>query len=146
MANRENGDIPYQFNGSSYTLRLDSDAMVAMETAASTGEKEITFAQVMAKAQRGSWTYQRILVWASLQAHHPEITLKQAGDLMLASAQAEVARAMTDLATSATPDPEDLKELGVPPARPPSAQGTRERARRRRGTGAPSTSPPDASV
>ncbi len=141
MANREKGESRYLVAGKEYTLLLDSDAMVAMEDAASTPEQRMVYGQIMKWAQEGSWTHQRILVWASLRAHHPEITLKQAGDLMLQSAQDEMVQAFKNLSVSATPDPKDLEELGVNPARPPAAQGTRERKRRaRRGTGEPSSS------
>jgi hypothetical protein len=146
MANREKGETVFTVKGVDYTLLLDSDAMVAMEGAALRPDRVVTFSEVMHWAQMGAWTYQRILVWASLRRHHPEISLKHAGDLMLESAGEEMDRAMRDLASSAEPDPKDLETLGVPPTNPPSAQGTRERARRRRGTGTVSTGTAAASV
>jgi hypothetical protein len=146
MANREKGESTYTVKGTTYQMCLDSDAMVEMESAASTPTQRVFFPQVMSWAQQGSWTHQRILVWASLRKHHPEITLKQAGDLMLDSATEEMSHALRDLAIAATPDPKDIEALGVPPANPPAAQGTRERARRRRGTGTVSTDTAAASV
>ena len=142
MANKEKGESAYLVGGKEYILLLDSDAMVLMEAAASTPEQRVVYGQIMKWAQEGSWTHQRILVWAALRAHHPEITLKQAGDLMLQSAQEEMVQALKNLAVSATPDPEDLKELGIDPERPPAAQG-KTRGRKPRtppGTGAPSSS------
>ena len=107
----------------------------------------VTHTQVLALAQSGSWKYQRILVWASLQKHHPEITLEEAGEIMLESAEAEMAKAIADLGTSATPDPEDLKALGVKPANPLKAQ-TKKRGRPKTtsGTGENSTATDGASV
>ncbi len=145
MANTEKGESTYTVKGTGYRMCLDSDAMVEMESAASTREQRVFFPQVMAWARQGSWTHQRILVWASLRKHHPEVTLKQAGDIMLDSATEELAKAITDLAIASSPDPKDLETLGVKP-NPPAAQGKRERSRRRPGTGTVSTDTAAASV
>jgi hypothetical protein len=139
--NRKTGDTTYQVQGTTYTLKLDSDAMVAMEEAASTPDRRVFFHQIMSLAQAGSWTHQRILVWASLRLHHPEVTLKQAGDIMLESAADEMARSIKDLTIAATPDAADLDALGVtPPANPPEAQPKkRGRKPKQVGTGGHST-------
>lgn len=142
MANKEKGESTYLSGGKEYTMLLDSDAMVQMEAAASTPEQRVYYGQIMTWAQEGSWTHQRILVWAALRAHHPDITLKAAGDLMLNSAREEMARTFQNLAVSATPDPEDLQELGIQPERPPAAQGKKRgrKPKTRPGIGEPSSS------
>jgi hypothetical protein len=127
MTDRKTGETTYQIKGTTYQLKLDSDAMVAMEEAASTPDRRVFFHQIMALAQAGSWTHQRILVWAALRLHHPEVSLKQAGDLMLDSATDEMSRSIRELGVAATPDPADLEALGVPKADPPAAQTTRAR-------------------
>lgn len=145
MTDRKTGETTFTLRGTVYRLKLDSDAMVAMEEAASTPDRRVFFHQIMALAQAGSWTHQRILVWASLRLHHGEITLKQAGDLMLDSATEELNRSMSDLAVEATPDPADLEALGVAPSKDPPAPPTR-RAKTSAGTGTRSTDTAAASA
>ncbi len=118
------------------------------EHAATDHLRPVVFPEIMQLAQSGSWKYQRILVWASLQAHHPEVTLEQAGDIMLESAESELAVKLADLAKSATPDPADLDALGVtPPANPPEAQPKkRGRKPKQVGTGELSTVSAGAAV
>lgn len=146
MTDRKTEETTYTIKGATYQLKLDSDAMVAMEEAASTPDRRVFFHQIMALAQAGSWTHQRILVWAALRLHHPEISLKQAGDLMLESATAEMSRSIRALAVQASPDPADLAALGVPPAPPPAAQTRTRRAPTSGGTGHSSTDTAGASV
>jgi hypothetical protein len=138
-------ETTYKVRGTTYRLKLDSDAMIAMEAQASTPERPVFFHQVMELAKAGSWTHQRILVWASLQLHHPGITLKQAGDIMLESAAADMAASIRALAVAASPAQPDLDTLGVKPPNPPAAQA-RPRRRTKGGTGTPSMPTRDASV
>ncbi len=144
--NRKTGDTSYTVKGTTYTLKLDSDAMVAMEEAASTPDRRVFFHQIMTLAQAGSWTHQRILVWASLRLHHPEVTLKQAGDIMLESASDEMARSIKDLTVASTPDAADLDALGVTPKKPQAQGNKRGRKPKAGGTGMASTVTADASV
>lgn len=144
--NRKTGDTSYTVNGTTYTLKLDSDAMVAMEEAASTPDRRVFFHQIMTLAQAGSWTHQRILVWASLRLHHPEVTLKQAGDIMLESAADEMARSIKDLTVAATPDAADLDALGIKPNPPEAQPKKRGRKPKADGTGQASTVTDAASV
>lgn len=145
MTTRKTDETTYQVKGTTYRLKLDSDAMVAMEDAASTDDRRVFFHQILQLAKGGSWTHQRILVWAALRLHHPEITLKQAGDIMLDSATDEMSRSIRALAVTASPDQADLDTLGVPPANPPAAQRTRRRRTPADGTGTDSTATADAS-
>ncbi len=192
MANRNTGNSTYVVDGKTYQLKLDSNAMIAMEEAASRpdrmrffndvlsltgrvaaasddvqrrdalarltdavlGEREnartehmrvMTFPEVMSLAQSGSWKYQRILVWASLQKHHPDVTLEQAGEIMLESAEMEMATTIADLAKSSTPDPKDVAALGVKP-NPPEAQPKKRGRKPKAGIGTASTDTAGASV
>lgn len=104
-------------DGRVYRLVLDINAQTLAEEAASTPQKEVAFTEIAESALRGRITASRLLFWASLQRHQPEITLAQAGDLL---SQEEAMAAMREAAKETVPDPQDVKEMGAD--RPRKAQ------------------------
>lgn len=131
MANREKGEVSMEIDGTQYTFVLTVDAMVALEDMFSTPQRETTFQQVMQRVQAGSVKHCRGLIWASLQEHHPEMTLKDVSAMIQAAGGIfAFSDKLEQLAVSATPDSKDLQELGVKPNPP--------KARAKSGTGVPS--------
>jgi hypothetical protein len=142
MANRERGEISLVADGRTYTLVLDTDAMVALEELFSTPTHDATWDEIGAKVKRGSVRIVRALIWAMLQRHHSDVSLKEAGHLIdAAGGLVKLGRVLEMATKSMQPDPEDLEALG-PPANPPKAQADEAT----RGVGDTSTLTPVGSV
>lgn len=141
MANRENGEVRMVIDGKTYTLVLNTDVMVILEEHFSTPQHDVTWDDIWTRVLRGSVKTVRALIWAMLQQHHPTITIEAASKLIdRAGGFAGLTDILTQAGKSSTPDPKDVKELGLD-KRPQTAQKTR-----RRGTGGGSTSTRAASV
>lgn len=141
MAGSETRPVVIEIEGKSYRLELTINGIVALEELLSTKDQMVMYGDVVNSATTGSVKHQRAFFWAALQEHHPEVTLKEAGRLLQALGGLEgMATQFEKLNQSATPDPEDVKALGVD-TRPRKA-----RAKRRGGNGGVFTSMPGASV
>lgn len=146
MSNSHKGEVRVEIDGTSYTMRLDMNAMVALEEHFSTPDKEISFAEILDKVQRGNMRYSRAFIWAALQAHHPTLTMEDVSDIVQRSGGVFMfsQRIIAQLAKSTAPDPADIKALGLEgkgkTTNPQKAQA------RRAGTGALSTSKRAASA
>ena len=144
MAHQEKRKVSLNIAGETYTLVLDTAALVALEDLFSTPEREVTFVQILQKVERGSIRYIRAFIWAALQRHHKHITIDQAGELIdKAGGIAGLAQQVTALQETAVPDKADVVELGAgrKGKGPPKAQAkTKERG------GAASTSTLDRSA
>lgn len=135
MANREEGELSLTIKGRTYTLVLNTGAMAALEDLFSTPSQDVLWDTLWARVLRGSVRTVRGLIWAMLQTHHPDVTLKAAGQLIDdAGGFAGLTAVLQQAGVSAVPDAQDVADLGVP-NNPPAA-----RVSRRRGTGAGSTS------
>lgn len=137
MANPKNGELALTVNGKTYTLVLNTAAMASLEEHYSTPNHEASWDECWARVMKGNVRAVRALIWAMLRTHHPDITLEQAG-VVIDGAGGFIG--MTNLlkgaSESATPDPNDLKALGVK-ENPRTAQARKPRAG---GTGGRSTS------
>lgn len=137
MANKERGEIALDVKGRSYTLRLDMNALCELESALSTGGKEVTFHQALRMVERQHLGATRALLWAGLRAHHPDLTIVDVGNLMLEMGGIQDIEAQLKAAVEASmPTKSDEKAAGT--ARPQEA--------RRPGRGARSVSEPDRSA
>jgi hypothetical protein len=144
MANRDKGEVGITIGGQPYTLVLDIDAMIAVEERLSTPDREVTFQDVMLKADRGSVTYTRLFFWALVQRHHPTVTLEAAGHLLMeAGGMQAVLKVLAPAVVAASPDPRDLKALGI---KLPKKGANPRKAQDGDGTGAISTASPVASA
>lgn len=144
MANRERGEVGIEIDGRRYTCCSDLDSQIAIETMFSTADREVSYFEIAAKAERGHAKYLKPVLWGLFQRHHAaEVTLDTISDL---AQRAGGALNLIDLLRRAmaasAPDAKDVAELaaGAPKKRPRKAQA------RVNGTGGMSTSRPGASV
>lgn len=136
MANRERGEVSIEIDGTVYTMCLSMNAMVALEELFSTAEHEVAFEEISTKADEGKVKYQRALLWAVLQDHHPEIKLTDVSRLVQAAGGfGAFTVKLIELAKLAAPDERDLARLGVK-KNPPPAQGAAGRGGRSTSKGA----------
>lgn len=127
MANRQRGEVALEMDGKTYTLVFDMNALCCLEDLFSTPEREVVFQDVLKMASKGSARHIRGIVWASLQRHHPEVSLSQSTDLIEAAGGFEgFGEKLQQLADSTQPDPED--------------RGRPRKAQRNGGTGVTATS------
>jgi hypothetical protein len=79
MANALRGEVDLPVGDKTYTLRLSINAIVEVETLLDKGINEILATLDPASARIGTL---RAILWASLQEHHPEVTLLDAGEMI----------------------------------------------------------------
>lgn len=108
MAVVERGEVDITVGGQRYTLVLDLEAICNLEAASG-----LTLAQIMARAESGSMTHSRSLLFASIQRHQPTFSLEQMNRWTLNDIVSAMAMFRDDAVKSATPDPVDAKALGV---------------------------------
>lgn len=141
MANREKGEVAITIADKTYTLVLDTNAMVALETLFSDATRDVTFDQVLARINAGSVRHIRGLIWAALQRYHSDIGVLAVGDLIQAAGGlAAFTNQLTAIIKATAADGQDLKSLGSSKGNPRKAQT------RTRGTGGRSTATRGASV
>lgn len=110
--NRENGVIDVELEGRIYTFCTDLNALIRLEEMFSTPEREVSWVQIVARADAGSPRHMRAVLWAALQREHPDVTLEEAGRLITLLAARRIQDVMRDASAGARPDPKDVKELG----------------------------------
>lgn len=82
MGNSKKGEVSFAVAGDRWTLRYTIDALCRLES-----ELDRTFASITAELQdiaAARLSTVRAVFWAGLVEHHPDLTVKQAGELMLA--------------------------------------------------------------
>lgn len=81
--NPHKGDVALQAGNASYTLRFSIDALCHLEL--TTGQPFTAAAVRMAQPSTATMTLARHLLHAALLEHHPEISLKEAGEIIPAA-------------------------------------------------------------
>jgi hypothetical protein len=89
MANQERGEIALSIGDRVYTLVTDFDARCQVESLFQTDDKPFAYEKVALFAASYSSTHLRAIFWGALRRHHPEITLVEAGELILKAGGAE---------------------------------------------------------
>lgn len=79
MANKIKGDVTLSHAGRSLTMRLDMNALADFE-----GVTGLNAVEVLSRGQL-SITHMRALIHAGLQGHHPEVSLREAGEILQAN-------------------------------------------------------------
>lgn len=88
MANPHKGEVELKAGDATYVLRYSIDAICSLEERMDKGFTAI--AAEMSDPDRMRVTTVREVLLAGLQENHPEVTLKQAGELILAAGGAIV--------------------------------------------------------
>jgi hypothetical protein len=115
MANRERGEASITIEDKAYTLALTTNAMCEAEALLSTPDKEVSFQDLLRRVNRNSVSAIRVLVWASLREHHPDLTLKDVGNLIQkAGGVVAFGTQLSALSASTRPDPADAEATGRP--------------------------------
>ena len=83
MGNPHKGEIELQAGDAVYTLRFSIDAICSLEAA--TGKPFTASAVEMTDPKTASMTLVRLLFHASLMESHPDVSLKQAGEIIPAA-------------------------------------------------------------
>lgn len=97
MANPHKGEVAFDADGKTYTLRFSSNAICELEE-----RLDKSFTKIGAELQAAVETDPasirfgtlRAIFWAGLQDHHPDIDLAAAGDVMIAAGGAVQAMAL----------------------------------------------------
>lgn len=80
MANPHRGEVSFDVAGKTYTLSYSINALCELEEAADLSVNQV--AALFDKPDRIRLTQARLLFWAGLRDHHPEVTVIEAGALM----------------------------------------------------------------
>lgn len=80
MSNPLKGDLAFDVDDATYTLRFSIDALCKLEEAA--GKTYPVISAEMGDAATLSVRMLRLMLWAGLQEHHKDISLIEVGDLI----------------------------------------------------------------
>lgn len=129
MANPERGEFEFEVEGKKYRMKLTLDAIAQLEDYYEQKyRRPIPFGQILARVQSGSIGAMRAVIWASLQCHHPDLTVKQTGELIdQAGGILAFAAQIGKLIGTAQPDVEDVQAAGGMPPNPRKAPAGRNR-------------------
>lgn len=83
MANQHKGEVAFDADGKQYTLRYSIDAICCLET--ETGKGIVALLSEFQDSDKITLTLARQMMWAGLREHHPEVTVKEAGELIVAA-------------------------------------------------------------
>lgn len=82
MANKTKGEVSLSHQGASYTLAFDFNALAEFEDVAG-----VENALAVLQNPKGMGVrHTRALFWCGLKAHHPDLTLIEAGEILTANA------------------------------------------------------------
>ena len=139
MANKIRGEVSFESpSGESFTLKYDVNALCELEDMLDMGIPE--FAAVFKESGKIRLKHVRAAFWAGLRHHRPEVSLSQAGNLMMAIGGMAPALNLVGEAFSRT-FPESDGEKDDSEHHPQKGQGSRTRGV----TGAQSALPPNNS-
>lgn len=113
MSNRNRGDISFEANGKTWTMKIGTQAMCEIEGVTSKTIAEV--GRLLGDENTASISLMRAVFWGALQAHHEGVTLKQAAEVIDGVGMAEAGRLIGEAFQAAMPQ----KKGGD--ARPPAA-------------------------
>ena len=106
MVNTQRGEVLLQVGDDSYTLESTSDALCQIESVL--GCSILKTMNEMSNPDTASLTNLRAMLWGLLRKHHKNMTLIQAGDLIVpAGGMIEVLKKINDAMAVAFPPPKD---------------------------------------
>jgi hypothetical protein len=80
VANKFKGDVSFETGEKTYTMRFSANALCELEDALEMGVNAV--AKQLANPESMRLKMVRVVFWAGLRDHHPEITLHQAGEII----------------------------------------------------------------
>jgi hypothetical protein len=134
-------------NGRTYTFRFKTREAIALQKHFTTNGKIPRLSDLLSKAwEEESIEHVVALLWVGLRTHQPELTLDDAMALFDELGSVALSGVTKDVAQSMVPDPEDVKELGIP-ERPQAAQEAQPAKKRgRKPNGGASTFLPESAA
>jgi hypothetical protein len=96
MANPARGEVGFKAGDAVYTLKFSTNAICELEDHLDKGLNTIV-------ANMERLTTVRALLWAGMRAHHPDVTLKQAGEMIDRVGMAPATEAIGKALTAAFP-------------------------------------------
>lgn len=105
MANPHRGEVTFEVDGKSYTLMLNTNAICELEAEMNKGIDEIAMSMTRLSTLRG-------MLWAALRAHHPEVTLPEAGAMIDKVRRTSAMKAVNDALAAAFPKPDPDAKAG----------------------------------
>lgn len=103
MANAARGEVTFKVGAARYTLKFSTNAICELEE-----HLDLGLNSIVANMER--LTTVRALLWAGLRAHHPEMTISGAGELIDKCGMTEATEVIGKALTAAFP----AKEGNVP--------------------------------
>ena len=82
MANQERGETTVTIGDRSFTLVMDFQAIRAVEGELSTETRDAVYHEILRAANRGQYRAITGLFWASMQRHHPDMTMAKVDKLI----------------------------------------------------------------
>jgi|SRR6185369_7334748 len=82
VANPERGETAVKLGDKTFTMVMDQNAIRSLEAELSTNKRDAVYHEILAAANRGQYRAISGLLWASLQRHHPEMTMDRVDDLI----------------------------------------------------------------
>ncbi len=88
MANPHKGEVSFEVNDKTYMLKFSIDALASLECEFGKleGKGKVPARQIfqeLSDPERMSISGVRLALWAGLQEHHPRMTIKAAGELIV---------------------------------------------------------------
>lgn len=83
MGNPHKGEVTFEAGGATYTMRLSVDALCSLEEI--TGKSIMVLAEELSDPERMTLSRVRQVMAASLREHHPDLSLQDAGELIIAA-------------------------------------------------------------
>jgi hypothetical protein len=127
MANHIRGEVAIESNGQTYTLVMNTDAMVQFLSVFHRPEKRAKLVEALHLVGQSDPEYVRAFIWAAARRYHPDLTIEDASRLIDgAGGLLGLNKQLTEVAASMGPDPADAPTAGTTgdDGRPIDAQTT----------------------
>lgn len=106
MGNPHRGEVTFKVADAEYVLKFSTNAICELEDRL---DKSLNV--IVANMERLATV--RALLWAGLRAHHPDVTLPQAGEIIDRSGMAAATEAIGKALNAAFPTPSEGGEKNV---------------------------------
>ncbi len=80
MANQERGEVSFEADGKTWTMKIGTGAMCEIE--AETGKSISEVGQALENPKTASLTLMRAVFWGSLQHRHDQLTIRECNELI----------------------------------------------------------------